>query len=341
VRICRLSWVSGLCLGAFLCAGAQNSSTAPAYLLRMERNQGLDAVCILVRSDGPYHLERNALDKTEIFEGALSPGDLQKIQHWLSADELFTLKQDKIVTPLFNERKDELILGVNRPGHWQNLRFPASTTREPYQQSVVPLVQWFEEVLKAKHSIKLREEQGRNNCMPPKELKFATRPPPETIPDFLFMLRTTRFEAKEALETCAIVYPQGRFHREVKSQHMGDKNVSVEIYEGSVGETAIESMRGILARPELQNRRAQLPPSGGYMSEGEITSLTVLDAGKPRSTLFWRYVPLGLMGGRQFDESGMKLLEPLAQWLQSNLESKNQVPLSNPSPNDCNPVKLP
>lgn len=310
----------------------------------MERQRGLEDACILVRSDGPYHMERDTGDKVDVYEGNLPANALLRIQHWVSADELFQLTQDKIVAPIFDQGKDAVILAVDRPGRWQSLAFPAPSTWQPYQQSVAPLAQWFDEMMNAKHRVRLREEEARSNCIPPRELKFSSRPKatkPQALPDFLFVLHLTRIDGKLGMKTCSVVYGDGRFHREVRTQTMGNNTVSTAVYEGRESDEDIRQLRTILAAPELLAPRSQLLPSGGLMKEGEIAALTVPDRPKPRTTLFWRYVPQGLVSGRIFDESGMKQLTPLTLWVKSDIDARSETPVANGTLNDCVPIQAP
>jgi hypothetical protein len=117
-----------------------SGSNATAYLFRMERMRRAEDVCVLVRGDGQYHLERLFADRTDIFEGSLPPAELQELLRILDSDELFQLRQEKIETPLISSDFDELLVGVLRPEHWQNLRFPAPESRKPYQPLLNPLL---------------------------------------------------------------------------------------------------------------------------------------------------------------------------------------------------------
>jgi hypothetical protein len=310
----------------------------------MERQRGLEDACILVRSDGPYHLERDNGEKVDVYEGDLPPDRLRQIEHWVSADELFQLTQDKIIDPIFGQGKDALILAVNRPGRWQNLSFPTPYTWQPYQQTVVPLAKWFDEMLSAKHKVKRREEEARGNCIPPHEIKFSSRArvtKTQVLPDFLFVLHVTQIEGKTGTKMCSVVYADGRFHREVRTQTMGSSTVNMAVYEGRETEQDLQQLRTILAAPGLQAPRSQLLPSGGLMKEGEIAGLTVPDHPKMRTTFFWRYVPEGLMGAKIYDESGMKQLGPLSQWVKSDIESRREAPVPNGTLNDCVPIQAP
>lgn len=157
---------------------AQDSSAVsppPSYLLRLVHAHTYENVCVLVRGDGQYHLERETAQKTEIFEGMLTPAEFQHVEHWLSQDELFDLTDEKIVRPESVAHDVQLILSVHRPGYWQNLTFPIASSWESFHESVVPLVQWLEEIRKVKNRVKLREEEARNNCLPPPKLELKTR----------------------------------------------------------------------------------------------------------------------------------------------------------------------
>jgi hypothetical protein len=172
-----LAFVAVLALGIVPWAQGQNDvSGTPSYLMRLVHAGNYENICALVRGDGQYHLERETAQKTEIFEGALSPQDLEHIEHLLSAGELFDLTEEKIVKPPLAEHDGEVILSVHRPGHWQNLTFPVSSSWEPYHESVVPLVQWLEEMRKIKNRVKLREVEAKNNCLPERKLVLKTRP---------------------------------------------------------------------------------------------------------------------------------------------------------------------
>jgi hypothetical protein len=152
-----LAFVAVLALGIVPWAQGQNDAPGtPSYLMRLVHAHNYENICVLVRGDGQYHLERETAQKTEIFEGTLAPADLQRIDHQLAAEELFELTEDKITKPPQTEHDVELILSVHRPGYWQNLTFPVASSWEPYRESVVPLVQWLEEMRKVKNRVKLQ-----------------------------------------------------------------------------------------------------------------------------------------------------------------------------------------
>lgn len=155
--------------------GQENSATPPSYLMRLVHAHVYENDCVLMRGDGQYHLERETAQKTEIFEGMLAQPELQKVEHFLSADELLALNEDKLLKPSSTGPSVQVILSIHRPGHWQNLTFAEPGSWEAYQESVVPLIKWLEEMRKSKNRVKLREEIARTNCLPPPKLELKTR----------------------------------------------------------------------------------------------------------------------------------------------------------------------
>ena len=106
--------------------------------MRLVHVRPTENMCVLVRGDGQYHLERDTAQKTEIFEGNLAPAELEHVQHLLATDELSDLTEDKITKPAEAEHALQLILSVHRPGYWQNLTFPVASSWESFHDSIVP-----------------------------------------------------------------------------------------------------------------------------------------------------------------------------------------------------------
>jgi hypothetical protein len=152
-----------------------DSSAPPSYLMRLVHAHTYENVCVLVRGDGQYHLERETAAKTDVFEGTLLLPELQRVEHFLDANELFELAEDRGLKPASSGASVQVILSVHRPGRWQNLTFPTPASWESFHDSVVPLLAWLEELRKAKNRVKLREEIARNNCLPPPKLELKTR----------------------------------------------------------------------------------------------------------------------------------------------------------------------
>jgi hypothetical protein len=155
-------------------SGQSNVPGAPTYLMRLVHAQDYENTCVLVRGDGQFHLERQTAQKTDVFEGMLTLPEWQHVEHLVSVNELFDLTEDRVVRAQA-EHGAQVILSVHRPGHWQNLSFPAPSSWESYRASVVPLVEWLDEFRKVKNRVKLREEETKNNCLPERKLELKVR----------------------------------------------------------------------------------------------------------------------------------------------------------------------
>jgi hypothetical protein len=69
---------------------------------------------------------------------------------------------------------DETMISVPRDGRWMNLRFLAGTSGDRNRTLLEKFVKWENGVLKGYHQ-KLREESGRNNCLPASQVELKTR----------------------------------------------------------------------------------------------------------------------------------------------------------------------
>ena len=147
-----------------------------AYLLRLERVRNRQGGCVLLRGNGQYHLEHHTAEKVRVFEGNLDSDETIQLVRIVSADQLYRLGQKQITDPMLKVEDDEVILAVLRPQEiWQQLFSPDSQSRDPYRESLVPLLNWLDRLQKRK-ARELSEEEGRNNCRPFVNLEFAPRP---------------------------------------------------------------------------------------------------------------------------------------------------------------------
>jgi hypothetical protein len=154
---------------------AQPSGGEPSYLMRIERvRAGLD-LCVLLRGDGQYHLERHLPEKSKVFEGNLGAAELHQVIRIVSDDQLFLLQQNQISDQMLGSKFDNVRLAVLRPrNRWQALAFPDPISREPYRKSLDPLLNWLEKLEKLKGR-ELPEDSGRTNCSVPQDLDLTLR----------------------------------------------------------------------------------------------------------------------------------------------------------------------
>jgi hypothetical protein len=170
-----MSLVVVVCAAFVSSMHAQDSTATPSFLMRLVHARTYENLCVLVRGDGQYHFERETGAKTDVYEGTLALADLQKVEHLLGTEELMSLTDDKTLKPASAGPSVQVILSVHRPGRWQNLTFPTPQSWQELHESVIPLLDWLEELRKSKNRVKLREEIARNNCLPPPKLELKTR----------------------------------------------------------------------------------------------------------------------------------------------------------------------
>src|SRR5690348_15005113 len=149
-------------------------NSPPSYLLRLEHSSFESHSCALLQSTGAFHLEVDHDEQVKVFEGSVEPNQLLEIQRNLNSDPLVTLSQQKIEEPLIRTRHDELQITVFREDHWQDLLFRSSDSQQPFEQSLQPLVHWLDNLHKLPHR-ELSEDEGKNNCLPPKAIVLKKR----------------------------------------------------------------------------------------------------------------------------------------------------------------------
>ena len=124
LSICLLFLASSL--------AAQNDSTPYPYLLHLETMDFDNQECVLLQTDGKFHLEHEHGDRTKVFEGTLSDAKRIEIQVLINDDWIRMLTQKQIVMPQGAVLLDELHIDIFRGDHWQDLFFPDDSTRKPF-----------------------------------------------------------------------------------------------------------------------------------------------------------------------------------------------------------------
>lgn len=342
-----------------------SAKTETAYLLRLERVRNRRGVCVLLRGNGQYHLERHTPDKVRVYEGNLDSNETQLLVHIVSGDQLYRLEQKQIAEPMIRVTDDQVILAVLRPRDlWQELLFPDLSSREPYRESLVPLLEWLDHLEKRKGR-EISEEEGRNNCRPVVTPELTRRPVksegratnntsavnpsnasdvgPNALssPGHLSLLRLGNSAfVKGALEmSCIAVLPSGEFHYVKQSRDYGSKRVRSWILDGRAVQEQIAALRQLLDDPELRKSPVGPPPA----------VFTTSRAGEPTQTMLWflrdgalqkfeAWQSLQIVSGRptgDLEEHGMKTLLPLRRWIKANVDEAHAVPAENPPNANC------
>jgi hypothetical protein len=180
---------------------------------------------------------------------------------------------------------DEVILAVLRPQEiWQQLFSPDSQSRDPYQESLVPLLNWLDRLQKRKGR-ELSEEEGRNNCRPFVNLEFASRPAKKGEPRehcergdrsyrgnyphsvtapgpqgvvaggkaYVLRMFDSAFVKGTIEMSCTLVTASGAYHFVKQSRDYGSQKVRSQVLNGTFDETQIAALRQLLDAPELRN----------------------------------------------------------------------------------------
>jgi hypothetical protein len=329
------------------------------FRLRLEHTRGDSTVCVLLRRDGQFHLERTRADETLVSEGRLSESDLANLNLALDSDQLQQLSQQKIVPPLLFSRDDQLQLNVFRKDHWQNLRFPDATTQAAYRAAIRPLLTWLSELQNEPHR-ELSEDEGKNNCLTPARLQLkirnaqppasATRAtseapggatgvadsPREQPPSFLMRYSRDRFSNGTLERTCVIVGPAGGYRMERGSQQISYK-MKASVFGGSVSDGELRELKQILDDPRLKSERHQDRLPDVAIREAEVISLSVPREKEIQQLVFSDYsgALFGRQGSAASSSADTSAIEPLRTWLKTAIENKKLAPLKSAPPNNC------
>ena len=162
------------CRPCSLCGLAAAQTPNYPYLLRLEHSSFDAHSCALLQTTGAFHLEIYDGDNVKVHEGTIPPNDLLEIEADLNTPALVDLSQQQIEEPLIRTRHDELQVTVLRGDGWQDLFFRSSDSQRPFEGWLGPLVRWLDNLHKLPHR-DLSEDEGRNNCLPPKPITLKRR----------------------------------------------------------------------------------------------------------------------------------------------------------------------
>src|SRR4051812_15927188 len=99
----------------------QGPYVPPPVLARLERLQRHEDVCALIERSGKYRLERRFAAKHEVFEGSLSPTDLEQFAAILDAAELRNIFRTDVPHPMIVDTIDKFFIDVYRNDGEQHL----------------------------------------------------------------------------------------------------------------------------------------------------------------------------------------------------------------------------
>ncbi|HEX4425825.1 MAG TPA: hypothetical protein VH079_10525 [Terriglobales bacterium] len=347
----------------FFClyAGAQDNVAAQfanyPFLLRLEHTTGKSKVCVLLRRDGDFHLEHTQSDDTLVSEGQISQSELLKLKQTLDSDELQKLSQEKIVPPLLYSMNGQLQVNVFRTDHWQSLLFPDATSQVSFIQTLKPLVTWLNTLHSEPHR-EVSEDAGKNNCLPPKELKLTIRVGESAVPaadavstvtpaasgkpqfnqpnPFLMRYSRDRVSNGNLDRTCVIVNPSGRYRMEIGNQPATFK-MKTAVFEGSITDDQLKELVQLLDAPDLKTLHHQNRIAGVTVVDADVVSLAI-----PREDETQQLIFSGYVGTRPHNKGPIPnvtddttSVEPVQNWLETAIVSKKLEPVKSVPPDNC------
>ena len=280
--------IATLLLCGFATAQATSGSSYP-YHLRLEHSNFEGHSCALLQNTGAFHLEVTHDDDVKVFEGSIETNELLEIERNLNSVALVNLSQQQIEEPLIRTRHDELQITVFRGDGWQDLYFRSSDSQQPFKQWLQPLAHWLDNLHKLPHR-ELSEDEGKNNCLPPKVIALKSRgeelpesvtsktttrilsagpapqprPSPATKPQSVpALLHVYSFEMKagSAHESCTLIAESGNYRIEDRTQRTG-KSVNNKIVAGQLTPDELQQLRHLLEDPALAKIKHREPPGG-------------------------------------------------------------------------------
>ena len=317
-------------------------------LLRMERIQPGEAVCVLVSDDGNYRMEKLFRSKNELYVGTISGEALTELQRLTGVDPLPTLSQRDIHTPLVADTFDELDLAILRERGWQQLKFLSPDSRKPYKESLDPLLRWFQTLQKERPGAN-KIDGSPSRCAPP-PVQVATAENPSTANGvaastvrsaFLFRIQTLHAYGGEVESKCTVVFRDGTYRAERSRQETG-ANRKDEVSQGQLPNDVLNELAPILDSTDLTSRPwnpdGMPPPS----RESSLTVLSIPRESKVQnlafSTAFRTLTSPHEIGGKSnmnYQVSDEKLLDPLKRWMKLHLDHE---PFHEGTINNCSPI---
>jgi hypothetical protein len=270
---------------------APSAPSAYPYLLRLEHSNFEGHSCALLQNSGIFHLEVSRGDEVKVFEGTIATNNLQEIEGYLNSNALADLSQQQIEEPLIRTRHDELQVTVFRGDGWQDLFFRSSDSQQPFKQWLQPLAHWLDTLQRLPRR-ELSEDEGKNNCLPPRVIALKTRDAdipqqpvtskvtanllysgpapqpqlsrpikPQPVPTLL-QLYSFEMKSETAHETCALVAENGEYRFEDRTQKTG-KPVKAKIVAGQIRPDELQQLHQLLDDPALAQIKHHEPPGRG------------------------------------------------------------------------------
>ncbi len=323
-------------LAAAFPRGASSQSTAVQALLRLERVQMGEAVCVLIQDDGSYRLEKLFRAKTEMYTGTMDEKRVEQLKTLLANEEFRKLSQENIHPPLITDTLDDLQFAIWRDRGWQELTFLSPASRKPFKELIDPLLRWFQDLQKQRPGA-VRVEGSPTRCMPATANRLVVNTAPETPTPiakpavYLFRISSSHAHGARVESTCTIVFADGHFHRERTGQTYGAARQD-KVVDGQLDSEALQQLKVLLEAQELKDSPGDSDiDATRLMMEGDMTSLVVPRNGKVQNLLFSSSFntighpkEIGGLSNLTYHIADQSVLKPLTQWMKEHTEKPSR-----------------
>jgi hypothetical protein len=338
-----------LCWALAALASASAQTPQDDLLVRMERLRRHDDVCVLINRSGAYRLEWTYPAKTEVYIGTLPAANTHDLEEFLNKEELRQLSQQQIIAPLKSDDIDTFMLQIRREHRWQELAF-APESRKPFAALLDPLIRSLDMIGKS-HPGAALVNTAMNRCAPPAErvLRAASAEResngrPQASPSYLMRIQFDHPAGWLITRTCAIVFPDGRYHYEKSDQRALEKE-SRHVFEGTIARTQLQELQTLLDDPQLKLLKHRSFPAGVTASEFEIAILSISRPDGVQNLTFSSYFgthkkatePGALSNMNYSTDEEAKMLTPVRNWVKEVIDKTKGKEIKHAVANACVP----
>jgi hypothetical protein len=331
------------------CAFSQEKSAQG--LLRMERVQMGEAVCVMVQDNGAYRIEKLYRAKTEMYAGTLEDQRLEQLRSLLRDEKLRKLSDGDIPRRLMTDTVDSVELSVWRERGWQNLNFFSPEDRKPYRESIDPLLKWFQDVVK-KRPAATAVSGNPTRCVPPPSLIVSTEPQTERpantqalhfAPGYLFRFQSTSFGSGLAENKCVVVFSDGSYRWEERTETFAGRKRG-RAGSGAVDSAVLQELKQVLDSPDLKNATSGDNPGvlaanweGAGVDIPRENEVQIIRLDSAFNTHGNALEPGG-MSNLGYKVNDQKVLDPLKRWIKQYTSKDKGTVEENFG--DCYPEKI-
>jgi hypothetical protein len=269
--------------------------------------------------------------------------EVQKLDAMLGVDELQHLSQKDIHRDMNSSTFDEFSMDVFRETQSQHLVFFDPESRQPFRNSLNPILNWLDWIQKREHA-EIAQSNARR-CAPEQSNAALGSAPPKGSSSYLVFVDKEHIWSGGTERSCIVVYPDGGYRAE-KTAGVHMARLVTKAAEGQLSKGQTSELQDLLDSDPLKNLHHNFA-LGGTFQEIEKVRLAIPRAGDTQVLTFGTYT--GLPGARpgQITTSGVmnypdqdeRVIERLQKWLKTNIEKNRLYAVSDGTATNCLPSR--